>query len=59
MNLLQNRPIPCRSCGRNTFGIESPVRKPDGSLVMECNWRCSQCGSFIRTGITRIVEPAK
>lgn len=59
MNLLQNTPIPCRTCGQHTPGRETPVRKPDGSLVMECNWRCNRCGTFLRTGITRIVEPPK
>lgn len=42
-----------------TPGRESPVRKADGSLVMECQWRCGRCGSFIKQGITKIVEPAK
>ena len=42
-----------------TPGRESPVRRADGSLVMECQWRCGRCGSFIKQGVTRIVEPAK
>jgi hypothetical protein len=59
MMLLQNTPVSCRSCGQMTPGRESPVRKADGSLVMECQWRCGRCGSFIKQGITKIVEPAK
>lgn len=59
MQLLQNTTISCRACGNPTVGRESPIRKPDGSLVMECNWRCARCGTYLKTGITRIVEPAK
>jgi hypothetical protein len=59
MILLQNTPISCRSCASITMGRESPVRKADGSLVLECQWRCSRCGSFLKQGITKILEPAK
>jgi RNase P subunit RPR2 len=59
MQILQNTPISCRSCGQMTPGREQPVRKTDGSLVMECNWRCGRCGTYLKHGITRIVEPAK
>jgi len=59
MMTLQNTPIPCRACGQMTPGRESPARKSDGSLVMECQWRCGRCGCFLKQGITRIIEPAK
>jgi uncharacterized Zn finger protein len=59
MNLLQNTPISCRSCGQMTPGRETPVRKSNGSLVMECQWRCNRCGTFLKTGITKIIEPPK
>lgn len=59
MQILQNTPVACRACGNTTMGRETPVRKSDGSLVMECNWRCSRCGSHVKQGITRIIEPAR
>ena len=59
MNLLQNTPVACRNCGTSVPGREAPVRKADGSLVSECSWRCQNCGSFVKIGITRIIEPAK
>jgi len=57
--LLQNTPISCRQCGQMTPGRESPVRKADGSLVMECQWRCGRCGCFLKIGTTRIIEEPK
>jgi hypothetical protein len=59
MQLLQNTPISCRACGQLAHGREQPVRRADGSLVMECSWRCGRCGTYLKNGITRIVEPAK
>lgn len=59
MNLLQNTPISCRACGQMTPGREAPVRKSDGSRVMECQWRCGRCGTFLKTGVTKIIEPPK
>mgnify|MGYP005627080951 CR=1 FL=1 len=59
MQLLQNVPVSCRACGQMTPGRESPVRKHDGSLVMECQWRCGRCGLFLKVGTTRIIEPAR
>lgn len=59
MNLLQNTPISCRVCKSITFGRESPIRQADGSLVMECQWRCNKCGSYLKRGITKIIENAK
>jgi len=58
MQLLQNTPITCRSCQNPTMGRETPVRKSDGSLVMECDWRCQRCGTYLKHGITRIIESA-
>ena len=59
MQLLQNTPISCRTCGQYTAGRETPVRRNDGSLVMECSWRCQKCGTFLKTGTTKIIEPAR
>lgn len=57
--LLQNTPVPCRVCQQMTPGREFSLRKTDGSLVMECEWRCNRCGCYIKRGTTRIVEQPK
>jgi hypothetical protein len=58
MNLLRNTPIPCRACGSSVHGRERNVRRSDGSVHTECDWRCPKCGLFLKSGITKI-EPAK
>ena len=48
----ENRPISCTACG---FG---PVRGQESSYtdrstdetIVECSWRCSQCGAHIQSG---------
>lgn len=59
MNLLQNTPITCRNCNALALGKEYPARQADGSLLSECHWRCSKCGTFLKRGFTKILEPAK
>jgi hypothetical protein len=59
MNLLQNTPISCRVCNAVSYGRESPIRQNDGSLVMECQWRCNRCGTYLKRGITKIIEKPK
>lgn len=56
--MLQNTPISCRRCGVKVYGREFPLRKNDGSLVTECDWRCPQCGTYLKNGTIRILEPA-
>lgn len=51
--LLQNTPISCRVCGRMTPGREYTVRNNDGSSTVKCEWRCPQCGAFLKQGDIR------
>ena len=58
MQLLQNTPIPCRSCRSTVHGSEFLQTESNGRQVMKCNWRCGRCGMLNKTGITRIVKEA-
>jgi len=59
METVRNIPISCPSCRISVNGRETPTRRSDGSLVMECTWRCNRCGSFLKRGITKVVETKK
>ena len=54
METVRNVPITCPSCRVMVSGRETPSKRSDGTVVYECLWRCSRCGSQLKRGITRI-----
>lgn len=49
--LLQPTAIPCRQCGTMTRPTQSPIYD-EKFIVMEAQWRCPQCGMYLKRGIT-------
>jgi uncharacterized Zn finger protein len=58
--LLQSTPVPCRNCRTMASVREQVVVKENGDRHVEGEWRCNQCGSFIKRGTLRVIPaPAK
>ena len=57
--LVRNVPIRCQSCSGTVYGREQSVTESSGKKVMNCTWRCTNCGSFCKQGVTQILsEPS-
>lgn len=56
--LLQPTPIGCSNCGTLTRPSQQVVNRPT-EIVTEAQWRCPQCGAFLKKGIIkRTPKPA-
>jgi len=56
--MLRNVPIRCRVCSSSVQGQEYPITESSGRKVMNCVWRCNNCSTFNKQGITSIIaEP--
>lgn len=58
MLFIRNTPISCQRCRASVVGREYPVSESSGRKVMKCDWRCHNCGTFNKTGITRVIKEA-
>lgn len=47
MKQIENRPMPCSSCGAVAQGRESSMNTPQG-VLHECRWICPRCGTLVR-----------
>ena len=47
MKEMENRPLPCNSCGAVAHGRESSMKTREG-MLHECRWVCPRCGSLVR-----------
>lgn len=55
MQIIRNIPIACPRCNTQCKGQEREV-KQSKKIVTECNWRCFNCGTFIKHGITNVKD---
>lgn len=47
MRTVENRPVPCHTCGTMVQGRESAMHTPQG-LLRELRWTCPKCGLLVR-----------
>ena len=49
---VENKPVSCRACGYGPVrGQESSYTDhSSGETIVECSWRCPQCGAHIQSG---------
>ena len=47
----------CPTCNIATRGTEIPLKKSDGTVVLECQWRCKKCGHYMKKGIISETPP--
>ena len=61
MNNINNVPLGCPKCGNRSNAGKVTENRVRGKIIVECNWRCSRCGSHIRRAIIeeRNIEPKK
>jgi len=54
-SILQPTPIGCRNCHATVFPRRTTINK-ETQTITEGEWRCPQCGTFLKKGVLSIVD---